>query len=105
MERPVQPRFEYVRASPLKLQDVEADVAVDHIDEAALVERHVIALRRGPARHRLGNEMADLAWAERIGEVDDPQPAAEPDGVGDGAGHPLTELVRAEARAARAAEG
>src|SRR3954471_14751531 len=97
--------FEYVRASALKLQNVEADMAIDHIDEAALVERHVIALRRGPARHRLGDEMADLAWAQRIGDVDDPQPAAEPDGVGDGAGHPLTELVGAEARAARAAEG
>src|SRR3954447_17241855 len=97
--------FEYVRELPLKLQNVEADVAVDHVNEAALVERHVIALRRGPARHRLGNEMADLARAERVGDVDDPQPATEPDGVGDGTGHPLTELVGAEACAARAAEG
>src|SRR3954466_1800550 len=39
------------------------------------------------------------------GDVGEPPPAAEPDGVGDGAGHPLTELVGAEARAARAAEG
>src|SRR3954467_4338300 len=93
------------RASALKFQDIEADMAGDHVNEAALVERHVIALRRRPARHRLGDEMADLAWTERIGDVDDPQPAAEPDGVGDGAGHPLTELVGAEARAARAAEG
>src|SRR3954469_8897721 len=105
MERPVQPRFEYVRASALKFQNIEPDVTVDHINEAALVERHVITLRRGPARHRLRNEMADLARAERIGHIDDPQPAAEPDGVGDGAGHPLAELVGAEARAARAAEG
>src|SRR4029078_1332950 len=88
--------FESVPASALKLQNVEADVAVDHVNEATLVERHVIALRRGPARHRLGGEKVELARAERIGHIDDPQPAAEPDSVGDGAGHPLAELVGAE---------
>src|SRR5262245_66098321 len=48
--------------------------------------------------------MADLARARRIGDVDDAQPAAEPDGVDEGARHALAELVRAEARAAGAAE-
>src|SRR5262245_23960588 len=87
-----------------KLQDVEPDVAVDQIDQAARVERDVVALRRGPTGRRLRNEMADLARAPRIGDVDDAQPAAEPDGVDDGARHALAELVRAEAGAARAAE-
>src|SRR5262249_46568830 len=50
-------------------------------------------------------EMADLARAQRIGDVDDAQAAAEPDGIDDGARHALAELVRPEAGAARAAEG
>src|SRR5262249_58451579 len=49
--------------------------------------------------------MADLARPLRIGDVDDPKPAAEPDGMDSGAAHALAELMRAEAGAARAAEG
>src|SRR5262249_62105693 len=49
--------------------------------------------------------MADLARPLRIGDVDDPQSAAEPDGMDNGATHALAELMRAEAGAARAAEG
>src|SRR5439155_806282 len=44
-------------------------------------------------------EMADLARVERIGDIDNPQSAAEPDRVDDVARHALAELVRAEARA------
>src|SRR5262249_1231815 len=87
------------------LQNIESDVAVDHVDQPALVERDVVALRRGPARRGLWDEMADLARAQRIGGVDDPQSPAEPDGIDDRARHALAELVRAEARAGRAAEG
>src|SRR5262249_22840078 len=87
------------------LQNIESDVAVDHVDQPALVERDVVALRRRPARRRLWDEMADLARAFRIGDVDDAQSAAEPDGIDDGARHALAELVRSEAGAARAAEG
>src|SRR5262249_57553688 len=65
----------------------------------------VVAWGRGPARRGLRDEMADLAGDQRIGDVDDPQAAAEPDGIDDGARHALAELVRAEAGAARAAEG
>src|SRR5262245_65677150 len=83
-----------------KLQVVEPHVAVDHIDQAARVERDVVALWRRPARRRLRNEMSNLVRAFRIGDIDDAQPAAEPDGVDDGARHALAELVRAEARAA-----
>src|SRR5262245_52223656 len=87
------------------LQNIESDVAVDHVDQPALVERYGVALLRGPARRGLWDEMADLARAQRIGDVDDPQSTAEPDGIDDGARHALAELVRAEARAGRAAEG
>src|SRR5215475_14227760 len=89
---------------PFMLQNIESDVAVDHVDQTALVERDVVALRRGPARRGLRDEMADLAWAQRIGDVDDAQAAAEPDGIDDGARHALAELMRAEAGAGRAAE-
>src|SRR5215471_16940330 len=99
--------FERLRqlSRPAVLQNIESDVAVDHVDQPALVERDVVALRRRSARRWLRDEMADLARAQRIGDVDDPQAAAEPDGIDDGARHPLAELVRAEAGAARAAEG
>src|SRR5262249_33531273 len=90
---------------PVVLQDIEPDVAVDHVDQTALIERDVVALGRGPARRGLRDEMADLAWDQRIGDVDDAQAAAEPDGIDDGARHALAELVGAEAGAARAAEG
>src|SRR5215831_11177141 len=90
---------------PVVLQDIESDVAVDHVDQTAFVERDVVALGRGPARRGLRDEMADLARAFRIGDVDDAQAAAEPDGIDDGARHALAELVRPEAGAARAAEG
>src|SRR5215468_5498774 len=90
---------------PVVLQDIESDVAVDHVDQAAFVQRDVVALWRGPARRGLRNEMTDLARAFRVGDVDDAQAAAEPDGIDDRARHALAELVRAEARAGRAAEG
>src|SRR5262249_28321650 len=89
---------------PFMLQNIESDVAVDHVDQPAFVERDVVALRRGPARRGLWDEMADLARAFRIGDVDDAQAAAEPDRIDDGARHALAELMRAEAGAARAAE-
>src|SRR5260370_18789996 len=84
---------------------MEADVAVGHVDQPGLGERDVVALRRRSARRRLRDEMADLARAQRIGDVDDAQAAAEPNGIDDGARHAFAELVRPEAGAARAAEG
>src|SRR6266702_4995915 len=92
-------------SKPCMLQNIETDVAVDHVDQTTFVERDVVALRRGPARRGRRDEMADLARAQRIGDVDDAQAAAEPDGIDDGARHALAELVGAEAGAARAAEG
>src|SRR5262245_62502374 len=90
---------------PFIFQNIESDVAVDHVDQPALVERDVVALRRGRAGRGLRDEVADLARAQRVGDVDDAQAAAEPDGIDDRARHALAELVRAEARAGRAAEG
>src|ERR1700732_2265853 len=105
-------RFALIRAtclapshkSPDELQDIEADVAVDHVDQSARIERYVVALRSGLAGNGRRDEIAHLPWALRIGDVDDAQSAGEPDGVDESAGHALAELVRAEARAARAAE-
>src|SRR5262249_10476782 len=90
---------------PFMFQNIESDVAVDHVDQTALVERDVVALRRGRAGRGVWDEMADLARAQRTGDVDDPQSTAEPDSIDDGARHALAELVRAEAGAGRAAEG
>ena len=82
------------------------DVGIELLDGwPTFVERDVVALRRRSARCRLRDEMADLARAQRIGDVDDPQAAAEPNGIDDGARHTFAELVRPEAGAARAAEG
>src|SRR5207237_906919 len=90
--------------SPLKLQHVEPDPAVDHIDEPAVVERRVVALRRDAPASGLRDETPDLARVQRIGDIDDAQPSAEPDRVHDRARHALAKLMRAEARAAGAAE-
>src|ERR1700730_19319409 len=90
---------------PRLFQKIEAGVTVDHVDQSARIERHVVALRSGPARYGLRDEIAHLARALRIGNVDDAQSAGEPDGMDERAGHVLAELVRAEARAARAAKG
>src|SRR5262245_58489278 len=90
---------------PFMSQNMESAVPVAHVDGTGLAERAVVALRRGPARRGLWDEMADLARAQRIGDVDDPQSTAEPDSIDDGARHALAELVRAEAGAGRAAEG
>ena len=87
------------------LQYVEPHVAVDHVDEAAPVERHVVALRGAAAAGGLGDEVADLLGGERVGDVDDAQAAAEPDRIDERALRALRELMRAEARAGRAAEG
>jgi hypothetical protein len=44
----------------LELKNVEADMAVDQIDQTAFVQRDVIALRRGRAARRFWNEKADF---------------------------------------------
>src|ERR1019366_8813360 len=86
------------------LQNIEADVAVDQVDEPAVVERHVVALGRRAAAGGFGDEPADLLGGERVRHVDDPQAAAEPDRIDQRALRALGELVRAEAGARRAAE-
>ena len=48
-------------AAAVKFEHVEADVAVDHVNQPALIEHHIVALRRGPAAYRLWNEIADFA--------------------------------------------
>src|SRR5262249_2380961 len=87
-----------------RFQNLETEVAVDHVDSHAVIEGDVVALRRRPPRNRLRNVKADLARVLRIDNVNDPQPAAEPDGMDDAARHALAELMRAEARAAHPAE-
>src|SRR5262249_54850573 len=87
-----------------KFQNIKPDPTIDHVDQTALVERHVVALRRGAAGDRLRDEMADLLERQRIGDVDDAQAAGKPDRVDDRARDALAELMRPEARAAGAAE-
>jgi hypothetical protein len=53
------------------LQDIESDVAVDHIDQTALVRRDAVALRRRPACRGLRDEVADLTRVNKP-ENDDP---------------------------------
>src|SRR5262245_36798570 len=92
-----------MRLAP-KFKHIEADIAVDDIGDALVIECHVVGLRRRPPTARLRDEMADLARRERIADVDDAQAAAEPRGKADRSGHALAELMRAEARAGRTRE-
>src|SRR3546814_17382655 len=62
------------------LQNVEAAVAVEHVDDAVLIHVDVVGLRARLAADRLRNEGADLLRREGIGDVDDAPPAGEPGG-------------------------
>src|SRR3546814_7692448 len=62
------------------LQNVEAAVAVAHVDDAVLIHVDVVGLRARLAADRLRHEGADLLRREGIGDVDDAQPAGEPGG-------------------------
>ena len=79
-------------------------MAINHIDQTALIEHHVVALRRGAAADRIGNEITHFARRHRVGDIDDAQAAAEPHRMHQRAGHALVELVGAKARARRAGE-
>ena len=48
-------------AAAIELKHVEADVAVDNVNQPALIQHHVIALRRGSSACGLGNKEADFA--------------------------------------------
>src|SRR5438046_949099 len=91
--------------SAVEFQHVEPDPAIDDVEQAPFIERHVVALRCGAAAGRLRNEMADLARAERVGDIYDAQAAREPDRIHDRARDALAKLVCAEARRAGAAIG
>src|SRR5207302_1205009 len=93
-----------LHAPAVELQHVEADPAIDHVDQSTVVEGDVVALRSRAAARRLRDEPSDLARPQRIRKVDDAQSASEPYGMNDGTGETLRELVSAETRAARSAE-
>ena len=59
----IRPLSQGRRLSPshLEFEHVKADVAVDDVNQPTLVEHHIVALRRGTAADRLGNEKADFA--------------------------------------------
>src|SRR3546814_1519579 len=86
------------------LQNVEAAVAVEHVDDAVLIHVDVVGLRARLAADRLRNEGADLLRREGIGDVDDAQPAGEPGGEDQRLVQLLAELMGAEA-ARRAGPG
>src|SRR5262249_50491754 len=62
-----------------KFQHIKSYPAVNHVDQPPVIERHVIALRGGPAGRGLRDEKPDLAWPQRVGHVDNAQPSAELD--------------------------
>src|SRR3546814_13536676 len=62
------------------LQNVEAAVAVEHVDDAVLIHVDVVGLRARLAAARPPNAGADLLRREGHGDVDDAQPAAQPGG-------------------------
>src|SRR5258708_233822 len=75
----------------VELQNVEAGVAVDEVDEPTLIHIHVVGLRRGLASGGLGDVPAHFLRRERIGDVDDAQAAREPGAVDERAFHVLLE--------------
>src|SRR5882672_11903687 len=95
----------FSQISLLELEDVEARVAVDDVDQPAAVDVDVVGLRAGLAGGGLGDEVADFLRRRRIGDVDDAQAAGEPRAVDERTLHVLLELVRAEAPWGRAAPG
>src|SRR3546814_5640083 len=58
-------------------QNVEAAVAVEHVDDAVLIHVDVVGLRARLAADRLRNEGADLLRREGIVDVDDAQRSEE----------------------------
>src|SRR5580704_12443554 len=98
---PVKPGDDNRRKPPLALQfqNIETIIAVGEVDEAALVDLDIVRLRARPAAARLGDERGDFARRARVGNIDDPQPAAEPGAIHQAVMHPLGELMRAKASA------
>src|SRR6185503_21355185 len=82
----------------LEFEYVESVVAVAEVDQPALVDVDVVALRTGRAGRRLRQVVADFPRRRRIGDVHDAQPPREPRAVDErvAALHVLLELVRAE---------
>ena len=72
-------------------------VAIKQVDQAAVVDVDVVALRARKAADRLGDVAADLLGRLRILDVDDAQAAAEPGRENEAVVDVLLELVRAEA--------
>jgi hypothetical protein len=69
-------RFAHPLAFPSagrKLEDIEAVVAVDQIDEVSLVDEDIVAKGKLEALDRLGNVVSHLDGLAGIGDVDDPQ--------------------------------
>src|SRR5262249_52505101 len=83
--------------------DVDAANAVDEVDQAAIVDGHVVGRRALLAGSRIGQEMADLPGSERIGDVDEAEPLGEPGERDDGAAEAFRRLVAPAHRRLRAA--
>ncbi len=48
-------------AAAVELQDVETDVPIDDVNKSTLIEHNIVALRGGPAAHRLWNKIANFS--------------------------------------------
>src|SRR5713101_5508102 len=81
----------------VEFQDVESGVAVHDIDKAPGIDVDVVGLRRRFTGGGLGDEVADLARSEGIGDIHDAQASGKPRAVNQRVLHVLLELVRAGA--------
>ena len=80
-------------------------MAIRRVDQPALIQHHVIGLRRGAPARGLGNEETDLARLIGVCDIDDAQAGREPHRIDERAVHRLMILVRAKARTLDTREG
>src|SRR6185312_7641666 len=79
-------------------------MAVDDVNQSALIDEDIVRLWRRTATRGIGNKEPNLARCGRLRQIDNAQSRAEPYGMNDRARRPLMELMRAEARAGRTRE-
>src|SRR5262245_40553585 len=84
---------------PCVFENFQAIKSIQQIDPSLAVQENIIRLHSFLPRARRWNVITDLFRLMRIGNIDDPQSAAEPSEINQAVGHALIALVRAEATA------